>query len=214
MAGVATVRALEDCCGEGVASFEAPLRRAPQDAAPVLSTHPPHAEALAPARLQVRTPFALKWPNDVLAGGAKLAGIGLAAEAGPGGRAVAVGIGVNVAAAPDGLPYRATSLTDIGCGVAATELFERLTANWVDIESLWRGGRGFDEVRRLWLDRAAGLGEPVAVRTGPSVARGRFETIDSDGQLVIRTTDGTARRVSAGEVYFGAAASTAAEAVL
>lgn len=165
------------------------------------------------ASLGPRSPFALKWPNDVLVEGAKLAGILLGTEElGGGRRAVVIGLGVNVAAAPDGLPYPVTSLRRLGCGTGPEELFAALTEAWLDVERLWDDGRGFGAIRGLWLERAAGLGGAVAVRSGTAARRGTFETIDGQGQLVIRSEDGATHRVSAGEVHFGAAASATPEA--
>jgi BirA family biotin operon repressor/biotin-[acetyl-CoA-carboxylase] ligase len=149
----------------------------------------------------------LKWPNDVLLDGAKLAGILLEAEPLPDGRfAVVVGIGVNVVAAPDGLPYPATALQTLGIGIQATQLFQALSDGWANVERVWNNGRGFAAVRRLWLDRAAGLGEDVAVRVGDEVYSGVFETIDEEGRLVIRSHNGMMRTIAAGEVHFGATA--------
>jgi BirA family transcriptional regulator, biotin operon repressor / biotin---[acetyl-CoA-carboxylase] ligase len=149
----------------------------------------------------------LKWPNDVLLDGAKVAGILLEAVEQPGRqRAVVVGIGVNVSQAPRDLPYPATSLVESGLETTAEALFFALTDAWVEQEALWSAGRGFQAVRDRWLTRAAGLGAPVSVRLGNDVLRGTFETIDPDGRLVMRNPDGSARAVSAGDVYFGTAA--------
>ena len=154
--------------------------------------------------------FRLKWPNDVLVDGAKLAGILLEAETRPGGRrAVAIGFGVNVAAAPDGLPYPATSLAGLGCGADAGTLFGFLTGRFVEAARMWNRGRGFAEIRRRWLARAAGVGTPVAVRAGPETLTGVFDGIDEGGRLVILAPDGTQRTVTAGEVHFGGAATAA-----
>jgi BirA family biotin operon repressor/biotin-[acetyl-CoA-carboxylase] ligase len=152
--------------------------------------------------------FSLKWPNDVLAGRQKLAGILLEAEAVADNRlAVVVGIGTNVVAAPEGTPTPATSLAALGIDVSADELFGALSDSWAEFRSVWDAGRGFGEIRRLWLERAAGLGQPVAVHTGASAVEGIFDTIDEAGCMVIRTADGTPVPISAGDVYFGAAAS-------
>ena len=159
-----------------------------------------------------RPDFALKWPNDVLASGAKLAGILLGTEEVDGRRAVTVGIGVNVEVAPVGLPYGATSLRVLGLATSAEELFTALTAAWIEASRSWNEGRGFDAIRRAWLARAAGLGGQVSVTTGAGIASGRFETIDGHGQLVLRGRDGSARPVSAGEVHFGSAATAMGEA--
>jgi len=149
----------------------------------------------------------LKWPNDVLLDGAKLSGILLEGEALPGGGfAVIIGIGVNVAHAPAGLPYPAVALHGLGLPVDAARLFAALSDAWTGLERLWAGGRGFGTIRRIWLDRAAGIGERVAVQLGGAAFEGTFETIDEAGRLVLRLADGSRRMVAAGEVHFGAAA--------
>jgi len=153
--------------------------------------------------------FSLKWPNDVLAGQQKLAGILLEAEAMPGDRlAVVVGIGTNVIAAPETTP--ATSLKAIGIDVGAEELFAILSESWTEFRDLWDRGGGFGEIRRLWLERAAGLGQPVAVHTGGSTVAGTFDTIDDTGCMIVRTPSGERVPISAGDVYFGSAASAGA----
>jgi BirA family transcriptional regulator, biotin operon repressor / biotin---[acetyl-CoA-carboxylase] ligase len=155
--------------------------------------------------------FLLKWPNDVLAGRQKLAGILLEAEVVAGDRlAVVVGIGTNVVAAPDGMPTPATSLAALGVNIGAEELFATLSDAWAEFRGIWDNGRGFGEIRSLWLERAAGLGQHVAVHTGGSTVEGTFDTLDDSGCMVIRTSDGKRLPISAGEVYFGAAASAGA----
>lgn len=152
----------------------------------------------------------LKWPNDVLLDGAKLAGILLEAEALADGRlAVVVGIGVNVVEAPSGLPYPATSLRSLGLTIGTPDVFAALSDAWTGLELLWKGGRGFPAIRRLWLERAAGLGEEVAINIGDEVVGGVFTTIDDAGRLVLRLADGTTRSVAAGEVHFGPVAAAA-----
>jgi len=155
--------------------------------------------------------FSLKWPNDVLAGRQKLAGILLEAEAVAGDRlAVVVGIGTNVVAAPEGTPTPATSLTALGVNIGAEELFAVLSDAWAEFRGIWDNGRGFGEIRRLWLERAAGLGQQVAVQTGGTAVEGTFDTLDDSGCMVIRTSDGKRVPISAGDVYFGSAASAGA----
>jgi BirA family biotin operon repressor/biotin-[acetyl-CoA-carboxylase] ligase len=152
----------------------------------------------------------LKWPNDVLLDGGKLAGILLEAEPLADGRlAIVAGIGVNVVEAPAGLPYPTAALASLGSSARATDLFAALSDAWAGIERIWDGGRGFPRIRDLWLDRAAGVGEEAVIRIGGEVLRGRFETIDNEGRLLIRLGDGSLRPVSAGEVHFGAVAAKA-----
>lgn len=159
------------------------------------------------------TRFELKWPNDVLADGAKLAGILLESEnIGDSGRIVAIGIGVNVATSPTGVPYPATSLRELGFDVSAEQLFLALSEAWIEAASLWDDGRGMTRIRELWLADAAGLGSAIAVRLGSETVRGVFETIDNAGQLVVRTAAGPTRTIAAGEVHFGVAASAPMEA--
>src|ERR1700753_1008262 len=136
-----------------------------------------------------RTKFSLKWPNDVLAGRQKLTGILLEAEAAANGRlAVVVGIGTNVVSSPEGTPTPATSLAALGIQIGAEELFATLSDAWAELRGIWDDGRGFGEIRRLWLERAAGLGQKVTVRNGGSVVEGTFETLDEAGCLVIGTS--------------------------
>ncbi|MFL6790191.1 MAG: biotin--[acetyl-CoA-carboxylase] ligase [Bradyrhizobium sp.] len=155
--------------------------------------------------------FSLKWPNDVLAGRQKLAGILLEAEAVADNRlAVVVGIGTNVVAAPEGTPTPATSLAALGVHIGAEELFAALSDAWVEFRGIWDNGRGFAEIRRLWLERAAGLGEKVAIQTGTTTIEGTFDTIDEAGCMIVRMADNKRVPVTAGEVYFGSAASAGA----
>jgi BirA family biotin operon repressor/biotin-[acetyl-CoA-carboxylase] ligase len=136
--------------------------------------------------------FSLKWPNDVLAGGGKLAGILLEAEAVAGsGLAMVVGIGTNV----------------LGIAITAEDLFAVLSDSWVEFYEIWDQGRGFGEIRRLWLEQATGVGRPVAVHTGGAVIEGTFETVDDAGCMTLRTSSGDQVSISAGDVYFGSAAS-------
>lgn len=151
---------------------------------------------------------ALKWPNDVLADGAKIAGILLEMGKTPDGRhAVVIGIGVNVIAAPTGLPYPAISLKDLGYDRSAEAVFEALAEAWVEAFSIWNEGAGITEILSQWRGSAAGIGAPVAVSQDGVVKRGIFETIDSSGRLVMRDDDGARIVITAGDVHFGATAS-------
>src|SRR5690606_3501807 len=132
---------------------------------------------------QGNTRIALKWPNDVLADGAKLSGILLEAQKRPdGGMAVVIGMGVNVVAAPEGLPYPATSLRALGYDIPAETIFAALADCWVDAVELWDSGRGIPDVLSVWREAAAGIGAEVAVQRDGEVVRGVFETIDEAGR--------------------------------
>lgn len=155
--------------------------------------------------------FRLKWPNDVLARGRKLSGILLEADAMSDGHvAVVVGIGVNVAAAPEGLPYPATSLRECGIDANAQDLFRALSDSWAAYRAIWDLGRGFETIRQRWVERAAGLGERVSINTGHAIVEGIFDSIDESGCMIVSTSDRRRVAVSAGDVHFGAAASARA----
>jgi BirA family biotin operon repressor/biotin-[acetyl-CoA-carboxylase] ligase len=154
--------------------------------------------------------YMLKWPNDVLADGKKLVGISLEAEAIGGSLAVVVGIGTNVVAAPEGTPTPAVSLAALGVQISAEELFAAMSDSWVEHFGIWDNGRGFADIRRLWLERAAGLGGNVAIQTGNATIEGIFDTVDDMGCLIVRTADGRCLPIAAGDVFFGTAASVRA----
>ena len=154
--------------------------------------------------------YLLKWPNDILVRKQKLCGLLVEAEAVDGGLAVVAGIGTNIVAAPEGTPTPAVSLSALGVQISAEELFSAQSDAWVEFSGIWDKGRGFAEIRRLWLERAAGLGERVAINTGAVIVEGTFHTIDETGCLIVRTAEGKRMPVTAGEVYFGAAASVGA----
>jgi BirA family biotin operon repressor/biotin-[acetyl-CoA-carboxylase] ligase len=148
----------------------------------------------------------LKWPNDVLGGNAKLAGILLEAESGPNGLAIVIGIGVNLASAPEDLPYPATCLAARGFIVHPERMLVALSDAWISFERLWNGGRGMPQIRDLWLAKAAGRGSEVCVTIGDRTVEGVFETLDDSGRLVLRSPDNSEIAVAAGEVHFGSAA--------
>jgi BirA family biotin operon repressor/biotin-[acetyl-CoA-carboxylase] ligase len=150
----------------------------------------------------------LKWPNDVIAGNAKLAGILLEAENGPSGLAVVIGIGVNLASAPQGLPYPATCLAARGFIVHPERMLAVLSDAWISFERLWNGGRGMPQIRDLWLGKAVGRGQPVSVTIGDRIVQGNFETLDESGRLILRGADNAEIAIAAGEVHLGQASTS------
>jgi BirA family biotin operon repressor/biotin-[acetyl-CoA-carboxylase] ligase len=150
--------------------------------------------------------FSLKWPNDVLLDGAKLAGVLLEAVVPPvGGCAdvnAIIGVGVNCATAPDNLPYPAVALAALPeNAISAAELFSHLSDAMAEAIDLWDRGAGFHLVRAKWLSRAAGLGRNVRVALAQEAIEGRFETIDATGRLIL-ATEGGERLIEAGDVFF------------
>jgi BirA family transcriptional regulator, biotin operon repressor / biotin---[acetyl-CoA-carboxylase] ligase len=146
--------------------------------------------------------IAVKWPNDVLAEGRKLAGILL--EGGPdkANKAwLAIGIGVNLASHPDGTEFPATSLT--GLGIAAPSPEDALTilaARFAHWYAVWMK-TGFETVRTAWLARAKGVGAPIRARLPQETREGVFEGIDANGALLLNE-QGQVRAIAAGEVFF------------
>lgn len=139
----------------------------------------------------------VKWPNDVLAGGKKLAGILL--EAGSGW--LAVGIGVNLAHFPDGTEFPATSLAALGVTPPPPDTaLAVLAARFTHWQALWERD-GFAPLRAAWLARAEGLGRPVRARLPHEERQGTFEGIDATGALLLQEPGGV-RAISAGEVFF------------
>jgi len=144
-----------------------------------------------------RATIAVKWPNDVLAEGRKIAGILLEADQGW----LAVGIGVNLAAAPEGTEFPAIALADLGVAppspdAALTVIADRF-AHWYDA---WVED-GFEVLRTAWLARAGGLGGPIRARLPHEERHGVFEGIDADGALLLNE-QGLVRPIAAGEVFF------------
>jgi len=162
------------------------------------------AEAIAgllPEERRIRC----KWPNDVLVDGAKVSGILLESEAAGGLAGAAVlGIGVNVASHPRGLPYPATSLAAAGARTTVEAFLEALAPRLLHWYRRWTR-EGFAPVRERWLELAVGLGEPIEVRLPQEVLRGRFESIDASGALDLVLLDGRRRRVTAGDIFLPAA---------
>jgi BirA family biotin operon repressor/biotin-[acetyl-CoA-carboxylase] ligase len=154
--------------------------------------------------------YRLKWPNDVLAGGEKLSGILLEAEAVGGALAVAVGMGTNIVASPEGTPHPATSLARLGVSASAGDLFMALSDSWAELRGIWDNGKGFAEIRRMWLERAAGLGEIVSIQSNGTTTEGTFETIDETGCMIVSGRDGKRMPIAAGDVYFGSTKSSGA----
>jgi len=142
----------------------------------------------------------LKWPNDLLVGGAKLSGILLEASAG----AVVVGIGVNLAVAPD-LPDRRTiALSVFGPAPDRNAFAENLARSFAAELQAWRS-YGLEPMIRRWLGAAHPPGTPLRVgEPGEAALEGTFAGLASDGALQLRLADGTTRTVHAGEVRLGA----------
>jgi BirA family biotin operon repressor/biotin-[acetyl-CoA-carboxylase] ligase len=145
--------------------------------------------------------LALKWPNDVLCDGAKLAGMLIESEHVAGTLAVAIGIGVNCAHHPDGTSYPATDLATAGVSASHDTIFGGLSAAMARRLAQWQGGAGFPSIRTDWLERAVGVGSDMLVRLPGRELTGKFEALDERGRLLLRLPDGALEAVSAGDVF-------------
>jgi BirA family biotin operon repressor/biotin-[acetyl-CoA-carboxylase] ligase len=153
--------------------------------------------ALGPAAPADAGGLALKWPNDLLLGGAKLAGILLERA----GDAVVVGIGVNLAHHPELAERPTTSLAAHHAAVEPQVFAETLAEAFARWLARWRG-EGLAPVRRRWLDRAHAPGTAITARLpdGENLD-GLFDGLDRDGALILRLASGDARVIHAGDVF-------------
>lgn len=138
----------------------------------------------------------LKWPNDVLIGAAKLSGVLLERA----GEAVIIGIGVNLAAAPQVEGRETIALAEFG-PVPDRDLFAFSLAQHFDHElSRWRS-YGLEPLLRRWQAAAHPLGTPLLVgEPGEAVMTGTFAGLAADGALQLRLSDATTRTIHAGEI--------------
>ena len=144
----------------------------------------------------------IKWPNDLLVGGRKIAGILLEGNASgePLRRSLVVGMGVNVATCPQvsgGL--RATSLAKEGAEVSTAAVLSAAAAGLARWIGVWEA-HGFDPVRTEWISRAAGIGRKIEVHAGDDSVSGTFRTIDEFGAMIVSTENG-ARAIGAVDVF-------------
>lgn len=163
-----------------------------------VAVHDAVADVLPP---NARPELQLKWPNDLLLGGAKLSGMLIEGASQPEGRVVVVGIGVNCVRHPADTPYPATDLAACGFDVAAGDLFVHLARRIARRLGEWQGG-AFASIREAWLARARGIGQPVTVRMPDETVEGILAGLDEGGRLLLRGPAGTLRSISAGDVFF------------
>ncbi|NSY37199.1 biotin--[acetyl-CoA-carboxylase] ligase [Leisingera sp. ANG59] len=149
----------------------------------------------------------LKWPNDVLLKGGKLAGILLeSAGNGQGGNHLFVGIGVNLVETPmkewlePGAVWPVSLLSETGVQVTPEEFLEAVAEAFARYEQQF-ATYGFEPIRTEWLARAAKLGEVITAKTASSETEGTFETVDASGNLVLNTAKGRVS-IPAADIYF------------
>jgi BirA family biotin operon repressor/biotin-[acetyl-CoA-carboxylase] ligase len=176
---------------------------APPECAPELSFVTALAlhDAILHRALALRQVLALKWPNDVLCSGAKLAGILIEGERAADALAVAIGIGVNCQNHPAQTAYPTTDLKAAGAHVSAEDLFATLSATMLHRLGQWRRGAGFGDIRADWIARGAGIGGDMRVKLPDREIFGCGEGLDERGRLLLRLPNGSAQAIAAGEVF-------------
>jgi BirA family transcriptional regulator, biotin operon repressor / biotin---[acetyl-CoA-carboxylase] ligase len=147
--------------------------------------------------------LALKWPNDLLCRGAKIAGILIEGESKPGANAVAavIGIGANCRHHPDAAEQPATDFAAQGAMVEPSALFDTLYQSMAARLAEWDRGARFAAIRSDWLTRAAGLGQGMRARLSDREVSAIFEALDEAGRLILRLADGQREVITAGEVF-------------
>lgn len=151
--------------------------------------------------------LAIKWPNDVLLAGGKVAGILLeSVSSGASVSHLAVGIGVNLAAAPPvtalepGALRPVSVLGETAQVIAPLDFLPPLACAFARHAKLFERD-GFAPIRAAWLARAARIGQRVTARTGTETREGIFETIDETGALILNT-GGARQPIAAADIFF------------
>lgn len=156
-------------------------------------------EAVVPL-LPDPAPLQLKWPNDLTFAGAKLAGILLERE----GEALVVGIGVNLAQAPEVQGRDTAALSDLGPAPDRGHFAAVLVATFALELQRWRN-YGLEPLVRRWLAAAHRPGTSLTVAPpGEAPLTGTFDGLTEDGALRLRLADGSTRVMHAGDVFFAA----------
>jgi BirA family biotin operon repressor/biotin-[acetyl-CoA-carboxylase] ligase len=155
---------------------------------------------MAPGRV-----LALKWPNDVLVDGAKLAGILVEGTRLPNGAfACIMGFGINRQSHPPDMPYPVTDLFSVSSARPDVgDLVAALSGTMHRMLCEWDAGRGFSRIREAWLEHALPAGTLLTVSAAGRRIGGRFETIDDQGRLVLSGEQGHLQ-LDAGDVFLAA----------
>ena len=148
----------------------------------------------------------LKWPNDILVGTAKVGGILVESTSRPPqpGPIAVIGVGLNLASAPDDLGRAATFLAQHGLALSPRDALCFLAHTMSDWFGIWNNGEGFAFVREAWLARAGSLGEALSVNTANGTVSGAFAGIDDTGALLIDDAQGRQLSFTFGDVSIAA----------
>ncbi len=142
----------------------------------------------------------LKWPNDALLDGKKVAGVLLEAGGAESARWLAVGIGINLVHKPDEARWPPIALADVADPPTPAQALAVLAARFENWQAQFEAG-GFAPVRAAWLSRAARLGERIEARLANTAHSGIFQGIAGDGALLLAADQGD-MRIAAADIYF------------
>jgi BirA family transcriptional regulator, biotin operon repressor / biotin---[acetyl-CoA-carboxylase] ligase len=142
----------------------------------------------------------LKWPNDVLINGAKVAGI-LCEVLSTDPLTIAIGCGINVAHAPSGLQYPATCLLAEGATTDRDQVFQSYRDALSYRLEQWNNGQNFPAIRAAWIQNAIGIGETVTMAMGTQHLTGTFEGITEQGAVMLKPADGPHQILHAGDLH-------------
>lgn len=147
-------------------------------------------------------PLQLKWPNDLLSGEAKAAGVLIEStfDFRRARRIVVIGYGVNVVSRPKVGGRLVTSLASQGCHVSLEDVFAGLIGSFQTALRTWSEGEGFETLRQAWLARATPIGTQICVNTGKALEAGAFAGLDRDGALLLQDHTGHVRHFTFGDV--------------
>jgi len=147
-------------------------------------------EALLPRKIRAM----LKWPNDVLVNGGKIAGILLEQVD----DATIVGIGLNVLQSPSNAAYKTTTIVANG-GIASVDGARDIVLDRISVHlANWRA-TGFESIRAQWLERSYPIGAAIRAHVSGQPVAGHFAGLDPDGALLLDTPEGR-QRIIAGEI--------------
>ncbi len=167
-----------------------------------IAAHKTVCDLIEPSKVKT---VGLKWPNDLLVQGRKLAGILI--ETCPVKNhhqsVLAVGIGMNVKSAPTDEDFTAISLSQLGVDVDIELVLTSLVANFVNFFDIWAESTNFAMIRKIWLDHALGLGGKITAKLPNQTIHGIFERLDETGILILRDERNIIHQITAGDVFIG-----------
>ena len=153
----------------------------------------------------------LKWPNDILVQGRKLAGILIESFTikDNADSVLAIGIGMNIANIPSDGDFSASALSQLCTNseldkpIKIETILSSLVQNFATYFDLWAEGKNFASIRKIWLANAIGLGGKITARLPNQSIYGVFERLDEDGILILRDEAGEIHQITAGDIFIG-----------